>query len=426
MCNAYNHPSSCDCGFGGDTGGGGAAAHILAPPRSYRPRAGWDQGQALVYLTLCWWCYRPAYFYRNPNGGCALFESPGWPWPLHPCWEEHRAQRSAAERHYRHEFERNRDRYARAVVGSERIRQPKDSRAVTISGVVTRQYPVAAAKRLRSAPNATGPVLVDIEISEFSRYVYLVSLPSPLARLLPEHTLCRVEGLWVKERDTWHILGCSISLPGARAEVLPGVRMNNWRCRYCHTDLGRDSDPVGKWGLDPDAFLECSACGRRRGSLSPSLFMQIVTRPRLTQDEARRRRREILDLRNSHPLGGKDLAGTYCALEGDFRPEIVLFPEGRWTARRAGGAGYWRASGAWFCERGVLRLFSDKGLWLSLERANDSPSLWLQVDDALCDRSVDSPLNHARVFEKTGGVNERDRWLIDLDRWLDRIWDELD
>ncbi|NCU22204.1 hypothetical protein DZC41_01570, partial [Acinetobacter haemolyticus] len=39
------------------------------------------------FVIRCWWCEKYVYFFRNENGGCALFEKLGSPWIVHPCWE---------------------------------------------------------------------------------------------------------------------------------------------------------------------------------------------------------------------------------------------------------------------------------------------------------------------------------------------------
>ena len=51
MCNAWNHPPGCDCGWGGgDYGGGGGASTVSS---SNIARAIKD---AETYPTKCWWC----------------------------------------------------------------------------------------------------------------------------------------------------------------------------------------------------------------------------------------------------------------------------------------------------------------------------------------------------------------------------------
>ena len=99
MCNAYNHPIGCDCGFGGDTGGGGGGWHrrvgytaILERPTS----AGWakdSKGTVESYVNPnahCPVCGAPVYFYRSPYDGRVFFDELGWPWPKHRCTDNRR------------------------------------------------------------------------------------------------------------------------------------------------------------------------------------------------------------------------------------------------------------------------------------------------------------------------------------------------
>jgi hypothetical protein len=104
VCNAYNHSWGCDCGFGGDTGGGGGRSGF-ASPRYYvsvsdvleRPlSAGWakdKRGTVESYVNPnahCPVCGQLVYFYRSPYDGRVFFDELGWPWPKHPCTDNRR------------------------------------------------------------------------------------------------------------------------------------------------------------------------------------------------------------------------------------------------------------------------------------------------------------------------------------------------
>lgn len=79
-CNAWNHPRNCNCGWGGDTGGGSgtpqsdATKFWLSRIESYtNPNA------------YCPVCGASVYFYQSPSGGRVFFDELGPPWPKHPC-----------------------------------------------------------------------------------------------------------------------------------------------------------------------------------------------------------------------------------------------------------------------------------------------------------------------------------------------------
>jgi len=99
MCNAANHSFSCDCGFGGDTGGGGGRrwGSVSNFTANYAPPSfGWARdsgGTVESYVNPnahCPVCGCPVFFYRSPYDGRVFFDALGWPWPKHPCTDNRR------------------------------------------------------------------------------------------------------------------------------------------------------------------------------------------------------------------------------------------------------------------------------------------------------------------------------------------------
>lgn len=92
MCNAANHSFGCDCGFGGDTGGGQHWGSVSNFVENYAPPSfGWARdhgGTVESYVNPnahCPVCFAPVYFYRSPYNGRVFFDDIGWPWPKHGC-----------------------------------------------------------------------------------------------------------------------------------------------------------------------------------------------------------------------------------------------------------------------------------------------------------------------------------------------------
>jgi hypothetical protein len=93
-CNAWNHAPDCDCGWGGDTGGGGG---ILSPSELKNAKIekwvkeGWLKSSFHFYESFtdpnakCPVCGAPVFFYQSPFGGRVFFDELGPPWPKHPC-----------------------------------------------------------------------------------------------------------------------------------------------------------------------------------------------------------------------------------------------------------------------------------------------------------------------------------------------------
>lgn len=90
MCNAWNHPADCTCGWGGE-GHLGSSVGFTGSPAD--PAGCYTDARGLAWLhahdvcrpTSCPRCQRQVYFVRH-NGGSVWFDELGWPWPIHPCF----------------------------------------------------------------------------------------------------------------------------------------------------------------------------------------------------------------------------------------------------------------------------------------------------------------------------------------------------
>lgn len=86
-CNAWNHHPSCNCGWGGDTGGGGWSYFVRPAPIVSR----FTTARPTVRLSVtipnarCPVCGADVYFYESPYGGRVFFDELGPPWTKHPC-----------------------------------------------------------------------------------------------------------------------------------------------------------------------------------------------------------------------------------------------------------------------------------------------------------------------------------------------------
>lgn len=115
MCNAWNHPPDCCCGWGGDGHVGGFGAYS-----GYGGGGGGGGGGSTFRTTFegqffefpfvtypsfvnpnarCPVCGADVYFYQSPYGGRVFFDDLGPPWPKHPCTDNPivRQQFSTAE-----------------------------------------------------------------------------------------------------------------------------------------------------------------------------------------------------------------------------------------------------------------------------------------------------------------------------------------
>jgi hypothetical protein len=101
-CNACNHPLNCNCGWGGDTGGGYRRGGSIPAPVKRRIVEGrdWSEKSAAVYDSFtipnaaCPVCDASVFFYQSPHGGRVFFDHLGPPWPKHPCTDRGSASQS--------------------------------------------------------------------------------------------------------------------------------------------------------------------------------------------------------------------------------------------------------------------------------------------------------------------------------------------
>ena len=91
-CNAWNHPPSCNCGWGGDTGGRASGPGIHNFQQSwtldglYRSSISPTRFDSYVNPNArCPVCGASVFFYQSGAGGRVYFDELGPPWPKHTC-----------------------------------------------------------------------------------------------------------------------------------------------------------------------------------------------------------------------------------------------------------------------------------------------------------------------------------------------------
>ena len=87
MCNAWNHPPQCACGWGGE-------GHLGKRPAGYANNQSNEWSKYLSFTGVssylnpnarCPVCRAPVFFYQSPEGGRVFFDELGPPWPKHGC-----------------------------------------------------------------------------------------------------------------------------------------------------------------------------------------------------------------------------------------------------------------------------------------------------------------------------------------------------
>lgn len=87
MCNAWNHPPGCNCGWGGDTDGGGHNASDSAKGLGI-------PSNAQTYQIKCMWCSEKVFDRTNGYGDSVLFDKLKYPWQIHECWKKYKQEQS--------------------------------------------------------------------------------------------------------------------------------------------------------------------------------------------------------------------------------------------------------------------------------------------------------------------------------------------
>lgn len=76
MCNAWNHPAGCNCGWGGIWYGRTSSE----PERLRATLSSFVNPHARCPVCGC-----PVFYYQSPDGGRVFFDELGPPWPKHGC-----------------------------------------------------------------------------------------------------------------------------------------------------------------------------------------------------------------------------------------------------------------------------------------------------------------------------------------------------
>ncbi|KPY96084.1 hypothetical protein ALP50_01486 [Pseudomonas syringae pv. spinaceae] len=87
MCNAWNHPKNCSCGWGGD-GHTGRSINAFSAPATHSDRFISLANTYHSYINpnaSCPVCGAAVFFYQSAGGGRVFFDELGPPWPKHPC-----------------------------------------------------------------------------------------------------------------------------------------------------------------------------------------------------------------------------------------------------------------------------------------------------------------------------------------------------
>ncbi len=98
MCNAWNHPPGCNCGFGGGDNGYTSTfdsyaryfmSSRLLESEVFRIPQTTSEQEEKTFPTHCPWCGAEVFYHTNGNGDSVYFDRLGKPWEIHACFSEY-------------------------------------------------------------------------------------------------------------------------------------------------------------------------------------------------------------------------------------------------------------------------------------------------------------------------------------------------
>jgi hypothetical protein len=270
--------------------GSGGVRHECVPlhrePRMPSPSPTLDRcGSPITRHTQCWWCGAPVYYHTNGNGDSVLFDELGPPWPIHPCWEEHRETRTGHVQRF----------LAGLPIFEVTTQDHRPALTEDLSEIQLteddRKRPIFVIGHIRSTSSDMGPndrvFHNDGDLSEWGWVSiagidgirYPVWLPTSRAARFKLQDLvalvCRLvvwngEGYLVAMRATHYQNPIGPLLVQRMVHV-----GRTLRCRYCGDRLVGDDC---EWGFDESLRPECAVCYEFRNGRNPAQFQELCRR----------------------------------------------------------------------------------------------------------------------------------------------------
>ncbi|TWU24883.1 hypothetical protein Pla52o_11790 [Novipirellula galeiformis] len=244
-----------------------------------------DFSTPLAFNTTCRNCGDNVFFYRDENGGCAMFDYPGKPWPIHACWERYRIHvtRSVAQELASLGF--NGKAYFRPRVKTLKNR---NEAFLEVRGFVDLGNYINAKKfpSNRRGKTCDFHEMRFVPFDDPARY-YPILFPTYLDDAMSRYSMHEVECQWLKHSGRWNCFLTSFRrLRGQKRADRVVKDIVSWsNCGYCGEDLTAGI----RWGFDTDYHAECSFCGNARGDLDTTRFREYLAK---CQKIARRNKRK--------------------------------------------------------------------------------------------------------------------------------------
>lgn len=242
--------------------------------------------------TPCWWCSAPVFYHTNGNGDSVLFDELGPPWPVHPCWEEHRASRADRVRQYLLHQPNGPSGNPAGPSGKPAVPRPAWPEGLTQLGVTeeTKYRPIFAIGHVYWSGYLDGVSQPALHLSSdlhdwdglhvvgMDGIGYPVWMPSSRAVKYRRDDLGAFVCRLVQWDSKWYLVALRATFfrfghpPWAERLVHVGRTL---RCQYCG-DSQDDQEAV--WGFDESLRPECKGCFDFRNGRDPETFRELCSK----------------------------------------------------------------------------------------------------------------------------------------------------
>lgn len=240
----------------------------------------------LTYATKCFWCPEEVYFYRDENGGCALFDSLGSPWPIHDCC--HKYRESILGRVSR-ELARHRFDGRQYFQERSKLQKLVSAETIDVTGFIDRLSTTATVK-FPSIRRTKSTAFREVRLvpADDSSVYHEVFVPAERIDSFPRYSLHAVKGVYRKHGERWRCFVTSFKRlhAGGRADrTVNGLVQIRDDCFYC----GEPITPESGWGFDTSYRTECAKCGRSRHEMSAEEYEDYIATCHKRIQRSRRR-----------------------------------------------------------------------------------------------------------------------------------------
>ncbi len=226
-----------------------------------------DFSEKVTRPTRCWWCDEPVYFHSNGNGDAVLLDAlTGAPWPVHPCWEQHKSDKPRVYKQITEDKRIHKPRPEWRSIKPLKA-QPSSENIQTLSGCVVKPFS-AHEDEFEYLPNDHKKLIV----SHGQKASYVIITPEIYSHI-PDESLIEVDVIFLKDPN-------GLQVPVAKklrfedkgkARIKRMLKRNTLgNCDYCGASSKKGFAINALW------HVECKNCRSLRGELAPNTFLSEI------------------------------------------------------------------------------------------------------------------------------------------------------